>query len=70
VKKLSNEELHNINSSPNMTVTKLRRMRWVWHVERMRDMRNGNTISVGKPRGKRSVRRIILKWILRNRARV
>jgi hypothetical protein len=39
--KLHNEELHNLNSSPNITgMIKSRRMRWAWHVARMGEKRN------------------------------
>jgi hypothetical protein len=39
-RKLHNEELHNLYSSPSIIrMIKLRRMRWAWHVARMR--RNG-----------------------------
>jgi hypothetical protein len=32
-RKLHNEELHSLNSSPNIIrMIKLRRTRWVWHV--------------------------------------
>jgi hypothetical protein len=35
-KKLHNEELHNLNSSPNIIkMIKSKRMRWAWHVARM-----------------------------------
>jgi hypothetical protein len=40
-KKMHNEELHNLYFSPDSTIMiKLRRIRWVWHVGRMVNMRN------------------------------
>jgi hypothetical protein len=40
-KKLHNEELHNLYSSPSIIrVIKLRRMRWAGHVARMGEKRN------------------------------
>jgi hypothetical protein len=45
-------------------------MRWAWYVACMEKTRNGYTLLVGKPAGKRLsedvgvVGRIILKWIL------
>jgi hypothetical protein len=39
-RKLHNEELHNLYSSPSIIrIIKLRRMRWVGHVARMRENR-------------------------------
>jgi len=35
---LHNMELHNLYSSPNIRVTKSRRMRWVGHVAQMEQM--------------------------------
>jgi hypothetical protein len=35
-----NEELQNLDVSPNVTVIKSRRMSWVGHVARMGEMRN------------------------------
>jgi hypothetical protein len=44
-KKLHNEELHNLYSSPNIiTVIKSRRMRWAGHVTRMWEKRNAHRI--------------------------
>jgi hypothetical protein len=41
-KKLHNEELHNLYSSPNIIrMVKSMRMRWAGHVARMGDTRNG-----------------------------
>jgi hypothetical protein len=40
-RKLHNEELHNLYSSPNIIrMIKSRRMRWAKHVARMGEMRN------------------------------
>jgi hypothetical protein len=37
-RKLNNEELHNLYSSPIIIrITKLRRMRWTWHLALMRE---------------------------------
>jgi hypothetical protein len=50
---LHNEELHNLYSSPFIVrVIKSRRMRWVGHVARMREI-NVYSILVGKSEGKR-----------------
>jgi hypothetical protein len=47
-RKLHNEELHNLYSSPNIIrMIKSRRMRWAWHVARMREKRNAYRILVG-----------------------
>jgi hypothetical protein len=54
LRKLHNEELHNLYSSPNITrMTKSRRMRWAGHVARIGKTRNAYRISVGKPEGKK-----------------
>jgi hypothetical protein len=51
-RKLHNEELHNLYSSSSITrMIKLKRMRWAWHVARMRRKRNAYRILVGKPKG-------------------
>jgi hypothetical protein len=52
-RKLHNEELHNLYSSPNIIVIKSRRMRWVGHVAGTGEMRNTYKILVGKPEGYR-----------------
>jgi hypothetical protein len=52
-RKLHNEELHNLYSSPSIIrMIKLRRMRWAGHVARMREKRNAYRILVGMPEGK------------------
>jgi hypothetical protein len=48
-RKLHNEELHNLYSSPNI----IRIMRWAGHIARMGEKRNTYRILVGKPEGKR-----------------
>jgi hypothetical protein len=53
-RKLQNEELHNLYSSPNIIrMIKSRRMRWTWHVARMGEKKNAYRILMGKPEGKR-----------------
>jgi hypothetical protein len=47
-RKLHNEELHNLYSSPSRMI-KSRRMGWAWHVARMGAKRNAYRILVGKP---------------------
>jgi hypothetical protein len=52
-RKLYNEELHNLYSSPNiLRMIHSRRMRWAGHVARMGETRNAYGILVGKPEGK------------------
>jgi hypothetical protein len=62
-KKLHNEELHNLYSSPNIIrVTKLRSMRWAGNVVRTGAVRNTYKILVGKPEGKRPLGKPRLTW--------
>jgi hypothetical protein len=57
-RKLHNEELHNLYSSPNIiTMIKSRRMRWAGFVARMGEIGNAYRILVGKPEGKRPLGR-------------
>jgi hypothetical protein len=52
-RKLHNEELHNLYSSPDVIMMiKSRRMRWPGHVARMGEKRNAYRILVGNPEGK------------------
>jgi hypothetical protein len=52
-RKLQNEELHDLYSSPSIIrVMKSRRMRCVGHVGRMGEKRNVYRLLVGKPQGK------------------
>jgi hypothetical protein len=53
-RKLNNEELHNLYSSPDIIrQIKSRRMRWVGHVARMGEERKVYKVLVGTPEGKR-----------------
>ena len=52
-RKLHNEELNDLYSSPNIVrVIKSRRMRWVGHVARMEEERGVHKVLVGKHEGK------------------
>jgi hypothetical protein len=62
-RKLHNEELHNLCSSPDIIrQIKSRRMRWVGHVVRMEEERKLYKVLVGKPEGKRPLGRPRCKW--------
>jgi hypothetical protein len=63
-RKLHNEELHNLYSSPSIIRTiKSRRMRLTGHVARIEAKRNAYRIFVGKPEGKRSLGRPRRMWV-------
>jgi hypothetical protein len=62
-RKLHNEELHNLYSSPNIIrMNKSRRMRWAGPEARMGDPRNAYRILVGKPEGERRLGRRRRRW--------
>jgi hypothetical protein len=62
-RKLHNEELHSLYSSPSIIIMmKSRRMRWAGHVARMGAKRNVYRILVGKPEGKRPLGRPRRRW--------
>jgi hypothetical protein len=70
-RKLHNDELHNLYSSPNIVrVIKSRRMSWAGHVARMREGRGVYRVLVWRPEGKRPLGRprrrgrITLRWTL------
>jgi hypothetical protein len=63
-RKLHNEELHELYSSPNIIrMIKSVRMRWAGHVARMGETRNAYRILVGKPEGKRPLGRPRRRWV-------
>jgi hypothetical protein len=63
-RRLHNEELHNLYSSPNIIrMIKSRRLRWAGHVVRMEEKRNAYRILVGKPEGKRPLGRPRRRWV-------
>ena len=62
-RKLHNEELNDLYSLPNIVrVVKSRPMRWAGHVARMGEDRVVHMLLVGKPEGKRPLRRLRRKW--------
>jgi hypothetical protein len=71
-RKLHNDELHSLYSSPNIvSVIKSRKMRWAGHVARMGEGRGTYRVLVGGPNGKDQWEdlgvggRITLRWTLR-----
>jgi hypothetical protein len=63
-RKLHNEELHNLYSSPStIRIIKSRSMRWAGHVARMGENRNAYRILLGNPEGKRLLGRPGRKWV-------
>jgi hypothetical protein len=63
-RKLHNEELHNLYSSPSIIrIIKSRRIRWAGHVARMGEKRNMYRLLVGKPEAKRPLGRPRRMWI-------
>jgi hypothetical protein len=63
-RKLHNEELHNLHSSPSIIrMMKSRRMSWTEHVARMGEKRSACRILVGKPEGKRPLGRPKRRWV-------
>jgi len=62
-RKQHNEELNDLYSLPSIVrVVKSRRMRWAGHVARMEEGRGVHRVLVGKPEGKRSLRRPRRRW--------
>jgi hypothetical protein len=62
-RKLHNEELHNLYSSPDIIrQVKSGRMRWAGHVARMGEERKLYKVLVGKPEGKRPLGRPRRRW--------
>jgi hypothetical protein len=62
-RRLEDEECHALYSSPNITrVIKSRRLRWAWHVARIREMRVAYRVSVGKREGRKPLGRPRRRW--------
>jgi hypothetical protein len=62
-RKLHNEELHILYSSPNIIrQIKTRKLRWAGHVEHMGEERNVYKVWMGKPEGKRPLGRPRRRW--------
>jgi hypothetical protein len=63
-RKLHNEELHNLYSSPSIIrMIKSKRMRWTRHVARVGKKGDACSILVTKPEGKRPLRRPRCRWM-------
>jgi len=63
-RRLHNEELSDLYSSPNIVrVTKSRRMRWAGNVARMGEERGAYRVLVGKPEGKRPLEIPRRRWV-------
>ena len=63
-RRLRNEELNDLYSSPNIVrVINLRRMRWAGHVARMGEERGVYRVLVGKPEGRRPLGRPRRRWV-------
>jgi hypothetical protein len=62
-RKLHNDELHSLYASPNIVkVIKSKRMRWAGHVARTGEERGVYRVLVGRPEGKRPLRRPRRRW--------
>jgi len=62
-RKLHNEELNDLYSSPNIfLVIKSRYMKWLGHVARMGERRGVYRVLVGKPEGRRPLGRPRHRW--------
>ena len=62
-RRLYNEELNDLYSSPNIVwMIKSRKMRWAGHVARMGEERGLYRVLVGKPEGRRPLGRPRRRW--------
>jgi hypothetical protein len=63
-RKLHNEELHSLYSSPSIIrMIKSRRVKWAGHVERMWEKSTVHRILVGKSEAKRPLERPRRRWM-------
>jgi hypothetical protein len=63
-RKLHNEELHDLYSSPNIIrIMKARKMRWAGNIARTREKRNAYRLLVGKPEERRPLGRPRCRWL-------
>jgi hypothetical protein len=68
-RKLHNEELHDLYSSPSIIrmiksrKMRLRMMKWVGHVARMGEKRNAYRLLLGKPEAMRLLERPRCRWV-------
>jgi hypothetical protein len=63
-RKLHNEELHDLYSSPNIIrIIKERKIRWAGHIARRGEKRNAYRLLVGKPEGRRPLGRPRRRWL-------
>jgi hypothetical protein len=63
-RKLHNEELHDLYSSPSIIrIIKSRRVRWTGHVARMGEKKNVYRLLVGNSGGKRLLGRPRHRWV-------
>jgi hypothetical protein len=62
--KRHNEELHDLCFSQTITrIINARRMTWAGHVARMGEKKNACRLLVGKPEGRRQLRRPRRRWL-------
>ena len=61
-RKLHNEELNDLYSSPNMRLIKSRMMKWVGHLAHMGDRKGTYMHLVGKPEARRPLGRPRRRW--------
>jgi hypothetical protein len=67
-RKLHNEELRDLYSSPSIIrIIKSRMMKWAGNVARMGEKRNACRLFVGKPEGRRPLGRPRRRWVDNNR---
>jgi hypothetical protein len=62
-RKLHNEELHDLYSSPSIIRIMKARMRRAGHVARMGEKKNACRLLVEKPEGRRPLGRPIRRWV-------